>query len=387
MDNNQRAFFELLKAGLWGDQRSVQEFNVQEFKGVDWERVYQLAQEQSIQGVVLRGIEELRAKGLELSVPRVLLLQWIGEVRVIEQQNKDMNAFVAELFGQLREAGVNAVLVKGQGIALCYEKPLWRSSGDVDLLLTEENYEKAKKTLIPLASSVEHEYTHFKHQGMVIDGWVVELHGTLHSRLSKRIDSVVDEVQKDCFFSGNVRSEEFKSSKGSSVQVFLPSPDNDVIFVFTHILHHFFIDGIGLRQICDWCRLLWTFRDSLNHRLLESRIRKMGLMSEWKAFAAFAIEYLGMPQEAMPLYDVRWMRDDVGWKKKAERIMEFIMMSGNFGHNIEWKRSDVFVWNKTLALWSKLKNFCRQAKVFPMDSFRFFFHFVGDGLYAAVRGE
>lgn len=49
LDNNQRAFFELLKAGLWGHQRSVQEFNVQEFKDVDWERVYQLAQG-SVQG-------------------------------------------------------------------------------------------------------------------------------------------------------------------------------------------------------------------------------------------------------------------------------------------------------------------------------------------------
>ena len=64
-DSNIQAFFEQLKAGLWSDWRSVQEFNVQEFKDVDWERVYQLAQEQSVQGVVLRGIEELRAKNLE----------------------------------------------------------------------------------------------------------------------------------------------------------------------------------------------------------------------------------------------------------------------------------------------------------------------------------
>ena len=28
----------------------------------------------------------------------------------------------------------------------------------------------------------------------------------------------------------------------------------------------------------------------------------MGLMSEWKAFAAVAVDWLGMPVEAIPLY-------------------------------------------------------------------------------------
>ena len=70
--------------------------------------MYQLAQEQAVQGVVLSGIEELRTKGVELSVPRGLLLQWIGEVQVIEQRNKDMNAFIAELIEKLREADIHA---------------------------------------------------------------------------------------------------------------------------------------------------------------------------------------------------------------------------------------------------------------------------------------
>ena len=50
MDNNQKAFFELQRAGLWGGQGSVQEFKgsiVQD--SVDWMKVYQLAQEQSVQ--------------------------------------------------------------------------------------------------------------------------------------------------------------------------------------------------------------------------------------------------------------------------------------------------------------------------------------------------
>lgn len=382
-------FFELLKVGLWGGQRPVQEFKSLKVQdSVDWEKVYQLAQEQAVQGIVLRGIEELKANHIELSVPRVLLLQWIGEARVIEQQNKDMNAFVADLIEKLRKEDVYAILVKGQGIAQCYETPLWRACGDVDLLLSESNYEKAKKVLMPLATDAEQEFTHFKHLGVTIDGFAVELHGTLHTRLSARVDNVVDEVQRDVFCGGNVRSVEFKSSGGSKIQVFLPAPDEDVIFVFTHILHHFFLEGIGLRQICDWCRLLYTYRDSLNLRLLESRIRKMGLMSEWKAFAAFAVEYLGMPGDAMPLLNRSNVQEFKKFKRKADNICKFVLEVGNFGHKQRRDYSGMsYITRKFVSFWGRLGDMLRHFRIFPLDSIRFMGGILRSGLLAAMRGE
>ena len=51
-------------------------------------------------------------------------------------------------------------------MAQCYERPLWRSCGDVDFFLDDENYEKAKGFLKPLAASVEEEYVREKHLGM-----------------------------------------------------------------------------------------------------------------------------------------------------------------------------------------------------------------------------
>lgn len=388
-DKNQQVFFELLKAGLWGGQRPIQEFKsliVQD--SVDWEKVYQLAQEQSVQGIVLSGLEELRAKNVELNVPKVLLLQWIGEVQMIEQRSKEMNAFIAELIKKLRKNDINAILVKGQGIAQCYEKPLWRTSGDVDLLLSDSNYEKAKGVLLPLATNVEQEFTHVKHLGMTIDGFVVELHGTQHSRLSKRVDDGIDATQREMFNIGKVRVVGFKSPGGSEVQVFLPAPDEDVIFVFTHILHHFFLEGVGLRQICDWCRLLWTCKDSLNRELLESRIRKMGLMTEWKAFGALAIVYLGFPRDSMPLLNSLNVQELKKLKRKADKICEFVLEVGNFGHK---QRRDYggmsYLRRKFVSVIGRLSDMLRHFRIFPLDSIRFFGGVLRSGLYAAVRGE
>ena len=117
LDKNQQAFFELLRVGLFPVHGEGVKVNDSLFKDIDWEKVYQLAQEQSVQGLVLSGLEELRAKSVELSVPKVLLLQWIGEVQMIEQRNKEMNAFIADLIEKLRKNDVYAILVKGQGIA------------------------------------------------------------------------------------------------------------------------------------------------------------------------------------------------------------------------------------------------------------------------------
>ena len=73
---------------------------------------------------------------------------------------------------------------------------------------------------------------------------------------------------------------------------------------------------------------LWTYRDDLDLSLLDDRLRRMGVMSEWKAFGAQAVEWLGMPVEAMPFYSssalIRW---------KVRRILAFVFETGNIGHN------------------------------------------------------
>lgn len=368
-NNNVRVFLALVKAGLWESEVLLSQFGE-----IDFVEVLRLAEEQSVVGLVAAGLEHV----VDIKVPQEVLLQFIGQTVQIEQRNRDMNTFVAQLIGNLRKLDVYAILIKGQGIAQCYERPLWRTSGDVDLLLSDDNYRKAKSILIPKASSVEQEYTSFKHVSMIMDGdYEVELHGTLHTRLSQRVDRGVDIVQHDVFYGGNVRS-----WMNGRTSVFLPSPDNDAIFVFTHVLHHFYVEGVGLRQFCDWCRLLWTFKDSLNRELLEKRLRSMGLMSEWRSFAVLAVDYLGMPKDAMPLYS-----EEKRWSRKADIILMYVMEVGNFGHNREKEAPSSYIGGKLDSTFRKLRDFGHHMRIFPVDSVKFFCYFAIDGIGGAIRGE
>lgn len=354
-EHNVKAFFELVIVGLWGNRN----LNIRIDGTTDWQELYRLATEQSVLGLVLAGLEHSDVKP-----PKDLLLQWIGEVQLIEQKNRSMNAFIAELIEKLRMNDIYTLLVKGQGIAQCYERPLWRACGDVDLYLSKENYEKAKAFLIPLAQHVEAEDKNKLHQGMTIDGWIVELHGTMHTYISRRINKVNDEVHRDIFFNGNLRS-----WNDNGVQVFLPSANNDAIIVFNHFINHFYGEGVGLRQICDWCRLLYTYRESLDRKVLKQRICKAGLMTEWKAFAAFGVDYLGMPVEAMPSYE-----DKPSMHRKAEKICKLVIETGNFGQNNDdsYRSKYSGLTRNLITTWKRLKEFARIAIIFPRNAPKFY---------------
>lgn len=385
IDSN--AFLALVKEGLWeqtGDNFDVNHLCEQKDYGwanykVDWEKVYQLAEEQSVVGLVTAGIERLMGHDSQFAVPQEVLLQMIGEVQMMEQTNKGMNHFIAKLVGDMRQTGIYTLLVKGQGVAQSYERPLWRACGDVDLFLSEDNYEKAKELLLPIAETVEPEWLTSMHLGMTIDGWVVELHGSLRGSLSPKINSVLNEIRHETFYEGKVRS-----WVNNGIHIFLLDVNNEIIYVFNHFLNHFYKGGIGLRQICDWCRLLWTYRESLNSGLLKSRLRKMGLMTEWKAFGAFVVEYLGMPPEAMPLYS-----PEVKWKRKADKLCKFILEVGNFGHNRDMSYYEKYPYliRKTISLGRRCGDIIKHMRIFPLESIRFFPYIMYNGIRSAVRGE
>ena len=197
MNDHISVFFELVRAGLWETEVRLSQYN-----SIDFNKIYQLSEEQSVVGLVAASFDHL----LDVKAPHDVVLQFVGTALQMEKQNIAMNEFVAKLMEKLRQEAIYAILVKGQGIAQCYERPLWRTSGDIDLLLDDDNYEKAKKYLIPLANSVEKESVKGKHLGMNIGQWVVELHGHLYCGLSKKIDMVIDDTQRDVFCADKTRS-------------------------------------------------------------------------------------------------------------------------------------------------------------------------------------
>ena len=367
--NTYELFYELVKAGLW-----EKEVRLSSYEKVDWQEIYQIASEQSVVGLVTAGLDHL----VDLKVPQEVVLTFIGSVLQIEERNKALNEYLAATVEKMRDVGIYTVLVKGQGIAQCYERPLWRTSGDIDLLLSDSNFWKAKNFLdkesgMPREIATNNIRRHLEYS---IDSWVIELHGTLHTDLYGRLDRGVDKAQYRVFYGGEVRS-----WKDGNTVVFLPSPDNDVIFVFTHILQHFSQGGIGLRQVCDLCRLLHTYRDEINPSRLNERLRKMRLENVWRTFGALAVDYLGMPPEEYPLYEA-----SDSYKKKAGKVIDFVLEVGNMGYkrDTSYTQKYPFIVSKIISFFRETRDIIRHSFIFPEYAIRVWFRMVKNGVESVI---
>ena len=303
-NHNIHAALALIQAGLW-----EKEARLLQYGDIDFDEVLCFAEEHSVVGLVATGFEQT----IDAKPPQEILLQFVGEALQLEQRNREMNVFVASLVEKMRKADIYGLLVKGSGLAQCYSKPLWRNCCDIDFFFSHSGYTKAVDYLTSLASEVVQDSRYTKSYGVLIDNWQVELHGTLRSGLSSRLDHVIDKVQRDVFYGGDARS-----WMNGKTQVFLPGINSDLFFLFTHFVRHFYHHEFVIRQACDWCRFLWTYKDKIDRGKLETQLKEAGLLGEWKAFAAFVVNYLGMPEEAMPFYD-----SNKRWNNKAKKILNF----------------------------------------------------------------
>lgn len=330
--NTIQALITLVRAGLWD-----KEVHLSQYEPIDFNYLYNLAQQQSVVGLVAAGMDHVT----DVRPPKEVVLTFVGESLHWEQRNTAMNFFIGVIVDKMRNAGIQTILVKGQGIAQCYEHPLWRACGDVDFFLSKDNYIKANDYIGSLASSSKPERHYSKEVGYYLDPWLVELHGTLRTGLSARVDKTIDQVQYDMFC-----AESYREWMVGTTQVFLPAINDDVFLVFTHFIKHFYKEGgMSLKQVCDWCRLLWKFKNEVDIALLEQRLKQAGLKKEWKSFAALAVKYLGMPVEAIPMYD-----EDEKWEKKARKILSFILRGGE---------------------WHRVKDTISILTIFPLNTFRF----------------
>ena len=164
-NKTEQQFFMLLRAGLWET-----DVRLESICDDDFAEIKRIAEEQSVTGIIAAGIEHV----VDARLPEEESVKLVGKAWHLELQNAEMNDFIGKTVEEMRACGIKTLLVKGQGIAQCYERPLYRACGDVDFLLDEINFEKAKELLLPKAHHIGQESKYAKHLGMRIEEWEVE---------------------------------------------------------------------------------------------------------------------------------------------------------------------------------------------------------------------
>ena len=108
-------------------------------------------------------------------------------------------------------------------------------------------------------------------------------------------------------------------------------------------------------------------------RLIERRLRKAKILTEWKGFAAFSVDYLGMPVEVMPLYE-----DKKKWHRCAVRLCNRIIETGNFGHNADesYRRRTSKAVRLMITFWRRVAEYWKLTMIFPTQTPRIFLTYV-----------
>ena len=233
--------------------------------GMDWQELYSFASKQALLGLCFDGIERLGKEypeELRLNpIGRELLMTWMGKVQQIRRQNMKVNAVASKLFSMLRVDGMRCCILKGQGNALMYPNPYSRTPGDIDVWIDasrERIMEYAQKKF-ELGDDIR-----LQHLETSLDGVPVELHFfpcsmnniLYHARLQKWFRRNAD-----------LQSSHIVGLPDGAGDIAIPTTAFNVIYQLTHLYHHFFDEGIGMRQIIDYYVVMndfWKVKESFS---------------------------------------------------------------------------------------------------------------------------
>ncbi|MBR3097561.1 MAG: nucleotidyltransferase family protein [Bacteroidales bacterium] len=368
-ETTDRQFFALLRSGLWNEVPERAPFD----GGVDWEALYRLSFAQTVGPLVTDGVNRLPKEYLPAEPEH--LDPFLGDMMATAQRNRVLDSFIPKVFHALR--GIPVVLVKGQSLAQDYPDPERRQPGDIDLLLPPSSYAAAKEILLPKATHVSKEDVQTLHQGMHFYSVEVELHGSISTLMSRKLDRQLAELLKEQFAG---RSLPTVTIGGAEIPV--PEANFNAVYIFVHFLQHYWSGGVGLRQFVDWTTFVSVHKRDIHPVILEQRLEELGLLNLWKVFTGFAQEYLGCPAEKLPLAARPKPR-------KNARIWRYVRRCGNFGKNQDrTRKEESYLVRKIHSLWRLvIADRLRHFPVFPKESIRFFFGAFGYGLQRLAKGE
>ena len=243
--NDITAFFAFLKYCL-----GYKENMSRVIAGMNWHELYSFASKQALLGLCFEGIERLGEEYPEElkqnPIGRELLMTWMGKAQQIRRQNMKVNAVAGTLFSMLREDGLRCCVLKGQGNALMYPNAYSRNPGDIAVWINasrERIMEYAQKKF-ELEDDIR-----LQHLETSLDGVPVELHffpcsmnnPIYHARLQKWFRRNAD-----------LQCSHIVGLPDGAGDIAISTTAFNVIYQLTHLYHHFFDEGVGMRQIIDY---------------------------------------------------------------------------------------------------------------------------------------
>ena len=289
---------------------------------IDWQQLYSFASKQAILGLCFDGIERLGKEYPEElkqnPIGRGLLMTWMGAAQQIRSQNMKVNGVAAKFYSKFRDDGLRCCILKGQGNALMYPNPYSRTPGDIDVWVNasrEEITEYAKRHF-----NLEDDIR-VHHLETTMDGVPVELH-FFPCTMNNPIYNA--RLQKWFKRNADLQCSNVVSLPDGIGEIAIPTTAFNIIYQLTHLYHHFFDEGIGMRQIIDYYYVVNNDELLAIKDTLQKELKHLGLWKFARAVMYVLHETLGLSEEKMiaPMDE-----------KRGKLLLAEILNGGNFGRH------------------------------------------------------
>lgn len=355
-DPSKELFFCLLRRSLWGKKASV----IDKPSKKELVAAIKLAKVQTVMELVANEVFN------EPSLEEVLNENAKTRLQLYVQSNalihSEVNAVLTDIVSELRKHGIESVLLKGQGIAENYRIPELRLCGDIDLYVGGDNYRRSYDVLkggvddMDDSSVLDGDGKHYHAQW---NGIMIEIHQFSEVLPSSSFNNIYQQYASEGL-SKNLVGIQLGDSK-----VLTPSDNFNACYIFSHLWNHFLYAGIGLRQLCDWAVFIHVRGVKVDKEYLCQILTDLKLMTPWKVFGCIVVDVLGLPEEEFPFYEAKY-------RKKALKVLDRIMVEGNFGHETAFMRIPHrgYFYEKLFSLKCYLKRFCGMVSLFPYHAFQ-----------------
>lgn len=305
--------------------------------GFDWQRFYDFAKKQTLVGIIMEGISRLPKA---VAPKQSLLMNWFMMSQNISRMNLMLNEATVGVYNRVKAAGYDCCILKGQANAAMYANPAARTPGDVDMWVnaSREEIRQLAQTLAKENGRIDEES--YNHIALTTNGISVELHYTpgfmanftYNRRLQQWFRESIDTQCRNMI-----------ALPDEAGEVAAPTADFNAVYQLYHLYHHYFYEGVGLRQVVDYYYVILNFElETQNSKLNNSKsakptiqnsklktqhsLKRLGLWHFAGAMMYVLHEVLGLPEEKMiaPMD-----------KKRGEMLLNDILCGGNFGHHDE----------------------------------------------------
>ena len=287
--------------------------------GMDWWELYYFCQQQAILGVVLDGIERFD-KIQKLDIPPNLVYEWVGQSNLIETQNRLVNQRLTEC---LKQQGKKSCMLKGQGNALMYPNPLHRTPGDIDVWI-DGTKKKVVEFVHQRFPDMNVQYHHMNYP--VFDDVDVEVHYYPSFCYNKWYNHRLQQ-----FFQS---SSEAQFSNISNEGYAVPTVVFNLVFQLSHMMRHFFTQGIGLRHAIDYYYLLRQEITEAEKQEVVKVLKSCGMYKFFCAVLWIEAEVLGLERNTdIAPYNI----------KAGAIVLKEMIKGGNFGHHYKHNQNNLVV--------------------------------------------